>query len=566
MQYKQFPPNPSLEHLKSQAKQLLKAHKEGALDACQRIRAFFPKLSDATDIEIQDAAFGLQDAQLVIAREYGFASWTRLKEAVRHQERDAEKISPKDLLFQILRTPDLTQGSIQRVEELITDAPSLIFASWTRLKEAVRHQERDAEKISPKDLLFQILRTPDLTQGDIQRVEELITDTPSLISATDENGQTPIEALASRDLINFGKERWYRPIRQLYDLFMEHGAVTNIVAAIRMDDLEQVQAEINSKPDVLRQRFDIPGNWRGVNLLAIAAGCARIEIAKVLIAADRSLVTEGQAEGKAPMDLLVKPWHHSAFEAEPRKPLYDLLVENGAIPDLAAALMMDDWTRAGAYVTSNPQLLEQQFVCGNQIKFRPSEIAAAYGRDFIFGLLCAVATANTIDITQDLASALTQTFDLDVTEQLLETSKPSPSVMTNALVFACEVYQPEKVRLLLKYGADPSASVRAKFRYDVIQNLKLRDNASHDYEMSPLLVAIGTWYGVREEAPALDECLGVVEALLEAEPDLQRNYKVDIDGEILELTPLAYTQKLASLFPDKPFDRIIEVLLAADAV
>ncbi len=166
MQHKQLPRNPSLEHLKSQAKQLLKAHKDGSPDTLQRIRSFFPKLSDATDVEIQNTAFGLQDAQLVIAREYG-------------------------------------------------------FASWTRLKEAVRHQERDAEKISPKDLLFQILRTPDLTQRDIQRVEELITDAPSLISATDENGQTPIEALASRDLINFGKERWYRPIRQLYDLFIK---------------------------------------------------------------------------------------------------------------------------------------------------------------------------------------------------------------------------------------------------------------------------------------------------------------------------------------------------------
>ena len=49
MQYKQLPPNPSLEHLKSQAKQLFKAYQEGTLDAHQRIRAFFPKLSDATD-------------------------------------------------------------------------------------------------------------------------------------------------------------------------------------------------------------------------------------------------------------------------------------------------------------------------------------------------------------------------------------------------------------------------------------------------------------------------------------------------------------------------------------
>ena len=183
---------------------------------------------------------------------------------------------------------------------------------------------------------------------------------------------------------------------------------------------------------------------------------------------------------------------------------------------------------------------------------------------------------------RDLASALTQTFALDVTEKLLETTQPSASVITNALVFACEVYQPEKVRLLLKYGADPSASLKAKFRYDVVQNLKLSDDGdhtcemsplflpgtktlaseavSHTYEMSPLLVAIGTWYGLREAAEALDECLEIVEALLEAGADVHRRYRVDIDGEILELTPLTYTQKLASLFPDKPFDNIIEVL------
>ena len=271
MQYKQFPPNPSLEHLKSQANQLLKAHKERSPDAFQRIRSFFPKLSDATDVKIQSTVFGLQDAQLVIAREYG-------------------------------------------------------FASWTRLKEAVLHQGQDKESTSPKDALFKILQTADLTQTDIQHVTELITADPSLVSAEDENGRTPIEALASRALINFGKERWYRPIGQLYDLFREHRAATNIVAAVLMDDREYVKTSIRNNSEVIKQRFDRSRKWIGISLLAIAAGCNRIEIAKVLIEADSSLVTAGQSEGKTPMDLLVKPWHHSAFEAEPRKPLYDLFI------------------------------------------------------------------------------------------------------------------------------------------------------------------------------------------------------------------------------------------------
>ena len=519
MQHKQFPPNSSLEHLKSQAKQLLKAHEEGSLDALQRIRSFFPNVarrlqahiekSDATDTEIQDAAFGLQDAQLVIAREYG-------------------------------------------------------FASWTRLKEEVLYQEQGAESTPAKDLLFQILCTVDLTQADIQRVDELLTADPSLVSARDEDGRTPIQVLASRKIIDFGKEQWSNPIRQLYQLLKVHRAETDTVAAILMDDREQVQADIRNNPQVLKQRFDIPGNWRGINLLAVAAGCARTEIARVLIEADPSLVTGGQSEGKAPMDLLVKPWHHSAFEVEPRKPIYDLLIENGAMPDLAAAIIMDDEARVVEYIWSDPKMFEKQFVCGNQILLRPIEIAAAYGHDFILEVLCNLAAVDEVDITQDLASALTQTFDMDVTEQLLEKSKPPASVLTDALAFACEVYQPEKVRLLLKYGADPSASVKAKFRYDVVQNLKPSDNASRTYEMSPLLVAIGTWYGMRESVPALDECLEIVEALLEAGADLHRRYKVDIDGEILELTPLTYTQKLASLFPDKPFERVIEVLRASE--
>ena len=528
MQQKQLPANPSLEHLKSQAKQLLKAHKEGSLDTRQRIRSFFPKLSDATDVEIQSATFSLQDAQLVIAREYG-------------------------------------------------------FASWTRLKEEVLHRERDTASASTKDVLFQTLRTPDLTQSDIQRVEDRLTADPSLVSVRDENGRTPIEALASRGLINFGKERWYRPIRQLYDLFREHGAATNVVAAVLMDDREYVETSIRNNPEVLKQRFDISRKWRGINLLAIAAGCARAEIAKILIKADSLLVTEGQTEGKAPMDLLVKPWHHSAFEAEPRKPIYDLLIENGAVPDLGAAIIMDDEERVVKHIGVNPEMFAQQFVCGNQMLFRPIEIAAAYGRDFILGILCEFAIVEEVDITQDLASALTQTFALDVTERLLETTKPSAPVLTNALAFACEVYQPEKVQLLLKYGADPSAFFKAKFRYDVVQNLKVGDDdshtcersplflpgtntlasetASHTYEMSPLLVAIGTWYGVREAPEALDECLEIVEALLDAGADVHRSYRVDMDGEVLEFTPLTYAQKLASLFPDKPFNKVTEVLL-----
>ena len=106
-----------------------------------------------------------------------------------------------------------------------------------------------------------------------------------------------------------------------------------------------------------------------------------------------------------------------------------------------------------------------------------------------------------------------------------------------------KAYQPEKMRLLLKYGADPNARVKAKFNYDAVQNLK-----PSEYQMSPLLIAIGTWYGVRDGG--IDECLEIVETLIENGADLSQTYTVDIAGEVSELTALDYTLKLATLLPD----------------
>ena len=68
-----LPPNPSLEQLRRQAKDLLKASRELNLQALLRIEQYLPNRSGVAI---------LADAQLVIAREYGFASWPKLKRHV----------------------------------------------------------------------------------------------------------------------------------------------------------------------------------------------------------------------------------------------------------------------------------------------------------------------------------------------------------------------------------------------------------------------------------------------------------------------------------------------------
>jgi hypothetical protein len=91
MPTKRLPPRPNLDHLKHQAKNLLKAHASREAAAAQRIREFHPRFHSATDAGIFGAQFRLSDAQLTIAREYGFPSWPRLK---RHIEQPALADNP----------------------------------------------------------------------------------------------------------------------------------------------------------------------------------------------------------------------------------------------------------------------------------------------------------------------------------------------------------------------------------------------------------------------------------------------------------------------------------------
>src|SRR5690349_2066603 len=79
MPTKQLPSRPDLNQLKHQAKDLMKHRQAADLAALQRIREFHPRFSKSRDGEIAGAKFLLADAQLTIAREYGFAAWPRLK-------------------------------------------------------------------------------------------------------------------------------------------------------------------------------------------------------------------------------------------------------------------------------------------------------------------------------------------------------------------------------------------------------------------------------------------------------------------------------------------------------
>lgn len=67
---------------KKQARELLRAIRVHDPVALQRIREHHPRFAGRTDSELRQVPIALHDAQLVLAREYGFASWTALKQEI----------------------------------------------------------------------------------------------------------------------------------------------------------------------------------------------------------------------------------------------------------------------------------------------------------------------------------------------------------------------------------------------------------------------------------------------------------------------------------------------------
>src|SRR5262245_20269300 len=97
-----LPPNPNLDKQRKLAKTLARDYWRGNPDAVERVRALHPK-PPAPD------SFTLSDAQLVIARGYGFTGWPQLKRKI-----DSLTMSPADLFKAAVGA-----GDVDQVRELL---------------------------------------------------------------------------------------------------------------------------------------------------------------------------------------------------------------------------------------------------------------------------------------------------------------------------------------------------------------------------------------------------------------------------------------------------------------
>lgn len=76
---RRLPAQPHLDVPKREARELLDQWRDAVPAALDRIRAEHPRFHTAADAAIAAGPFQLSDAQLVLAREYGFSSWAELK-------------------------------------------------------------------------------------------------------------------------------------------------------------------------------------------------------------------------------------------------------------------------------------------------------------------------------------------------------------------------------------------------------------------------------------------------------------------------------------------------------
>jgi hypothetical protein len=130
MPVRPLPEKPSLDHLRYQAKDLLKGHLAHDPAVAQRLREFHPRWTKASDAEVFAAHLTLGDAQLAIAREYGFASWTRLKRRIEMPKPSDAVTLPhhdriEDPIFR--RAVDLIDaGDIEGLRENLKKHPGLL--------------------------------------------------------------------------------------------------------------------------------------------------------------------------------------------------------------------------------------------------------------------------------------------------------------------------------------------------------------------------------------------------------------------------------------------------------
>src|SRR5580765_4392426 len=300
---KSLPSRPNLEQLKNQAKDLLKSFKSGNPGAIERIRENHPRRSGALEPEMNVAELSLIDAQLVIAREYGFANWPKLKEHVDAVVLDAG--DPMELfkrafadhdadLFRRLldRHPDLRAKINEPVAAF--DAPVITRVRSREMLEVLLAAGADInarsrwwaggfgllDGASPELAAYAIERGAVVDVhaaarlGLTGKLHELIEADPGLVNARGGDGQTPLHFASTIEVANYLLDRGadidardldhestpaQYMVRERQDVLcylIQRGCKTDVLMASALGDAELVLKHLDADPECVRVRVN----------------------------------------------------------------------------------------------------------------------------------------------------------------------------------------------------------------------------------------------------------------------------------------------------------------------
>jgi ankyrin repeat protein len=295
---RQLPAKPNLEHLKRQAKELLRSFDQGEPGAVERFHS----------LASLPASPKLADAQHVIARDYGFATWPKLKE---HVEAVTRALEPVEMLTAAVRASDA--GKVARA-----------FAEHPELKARINE--------------------PMHNYGDMQ----------ALLAAVQRTDRKTVDVLlqAGAD-IHVRSRSWAGGISVLDEcapemaaFLMERGAVVDAHSAARLGMLEKLRELVEADFAVVHAR-----GWNGQTPLHFAS---TVEIAQYLVERGAEINARDLQHESTPAQHMLRVVQARHYPRD-RQPIARYLVSRGCETDILMAAALGDLELARRHLESDPK-------------------------------------------------------------------------------------------------------------------------------------------------------------------------------------------------------------------
>ncbi|HXW93616.1 MAG TPA: ankyrin repeat domain-containing protein [Terriglobales bacterium] len=360
---RQLPPSPSLEQLKKQAKSLLKRQQAADPEALTRIRENHPRWRDLSAEQVAALPFALADAQLVIASEYGFASWPKLQA---HVKTLAAARSTTEAVASLREAAG--KGDLARLNALLDAHPELIDERGGEGVRTALHHAVFGNSEAAVKLLLERGANPNIRcQGDKAYPLHFAVEKHRLpiVRLLVEHGA---DTVGEGDFHELGVIGWatawdyIQPNPEIVAYLLAHGARHTIFSAVAMGDAEMIRELVSRTPGDLERRM----NGTIMRSMPLHLAVIKNQPAAVTTLLDLGANTESlDGAGFSALDLAALDGRHD---------LVQVLLERGANVRLPAAVALHRTTDVEKLLRRDPGTLKPDGRWGHFI-IRASERA-----------------------------------------------------------------------------------------------------------------------------------------------------------------------------------------------